>query len=75
MLMYDNQFNQRKDGEFLQKWEGPFQILKKYDNGTYQLQDLSGKVNRTRVNKWCLKPYFQRFEANIDKGFRSLGSP
>ena len=54
---------------FLHKWEGSFQILKKFDNGSYQLQDLSGKVHCTRVNGWTLKPFFQMIEANIDKEF------
>ena len=69
MLRYDNRFDHRKDGKFLHKWEGPFGILKRYDNGSYQLQDISGKVHHTRVNGWHLKPYFQRIEASVDEGF------
>ena len=42
----------------LQGRDGPFQIIRKYDDGSYLLQDLSGKVHKTRVNGWRLKPYF-----------------
>ena len=45
VLRYDNPYDHRKDGKFFHKWEGPFHILKKYDNGSYQLLDLSGKVD------------------------------
>ena len=60
MLKYDNRFDNRKDGKFLQRWEGPFQIMRRYDNKSYLLRDMTGKVHHTRVNGWRLKPYFQR---------------
>ena len=60
VLRYDNRFDNRKDGKLLAKWEGPFLVLKRYNNGSYQLQDVEGKVHQTRVNGWRLKPYFQR---------------
>ena len=60
VLRYDNRFDNRKDGKFLAKWEGPFLVLRKYSNGSYQLQDVEGKIHHTRVNGWRLKPYFQR---------------
>ena len=44
----------------LQARDGPFEIIQKYDNGSYLLQDLSGKVHKTRVNGWRLKPYFSQ---------------
>ena len=71
MLRYDNWFDHQKDGKFLHKWEGPFLILKKYDNGSYLLQDLSGKVHRTRVNGWRLKPYIQRDEVHDYEGLQN----
>ena len=40
VLRYDNRFDYRKDGKLLAKWEGPFLILRKYANGSYQLQDV-----------------------------------
>lgn len=61
VLKYDNRFDKRKDGKFLAKWEGPFLVLQKYSNGSYQLlQDVEGKILHRRVNGWRLKPYFQR---------------
>ena len=42
----------------LQGRDGPFQIIQKYDNGSYLLHDWLGKVHHTRVNGWRLKPYF-----------------
>ena len=37
--------------------------MKRYENGSYKLQDVDGKIHETRVNVWRLKPYFLRFEA------------
>ena len=37
--------------------------MKQYENGNYKLQDVNGKIHKTRVNGWRLKPYFLRFEA------------
>ncbi|MCO5561165.1 hypothetical protein L7F22_014786 [Adiantum nelumboides] len=63
VLCYDNRFDTRKDKKFMLRWEGPYIIRKKYTNGSYRLQDISGKLHKTRVNGWRLKPYFQRFDA------------
>ena len=38
-------------------------MVKWYVNESYKLQDVNGKVHKTRVNGWRLKPYFLRFEA------------
>ena len=62
VLRYDNRFDNRKDKKFMPRWEGPYLILKKHSNGSYRLRDVSGKVHKTRVNGWRLKPYFQRFD-------------
>ena len=62
VLRYDNRFDTRKDKKFMPRWEGPYLILKKHSNGSYRLRDISGKVHKTRVNGWRLKPYFQRFD-------------
>ena len=40
-----------------------FQIVKWYEKDSYKLQDVNGKVYKTRVNGWRLKSYFVRFEA------------
>ena len=69
VLCYDNRFDHKKDGKFLQRWEGPFQIITKFDNGSYHLQDITCKVHTTRVNGWRLKPYFQRIEMPITEEF------
>ncbi|MCO5587349.1 hypothetical protein L7F22_041298 [Adiantum nelumboides] len=65
VLRYDNRFDNRKDNKFLSRWEGPFLIRKKYSNGSYQLQEINGKLHKTRVNGWRLKPYFQRFDSEL----------
>ena len=44
----------------LQGRDGPFEIIQKYDNGSYLLQDLSSMANKTRVHGWQLKPYFSQ---------------
>ena len=38
-------------------------MVKWYENGSYKLQDVDGKIHETRVNGWRLKPYFLRLEA------------
>ncbi|MCO5598216.1 hypothetical protein L7F22_052308 [Adiantum nelumboides] len=50
VLRYDNHFDTRKDKKFMARWEGPFLVYKKYTNGSYRLQDISGKLHKTRVN-------------------------
>ncbi|MCO5553797.1 hypothetical protein L7F22_007323 [Adiantum nelumboides] len=65
VLRYDNRFDNRKDKKFLSRWEGPFLIRKKYSNGSYQLQEINGRLHKTRVNGWRLKPYFQRFDSEL----------
>ncbi|MCO5557833.1 hypothetical protein L7F22_011405 [Adiantum nelumboides] len=50
VLRYDNRFNNRKDKKFLSRWEGPFLIRKKYSNGSYQLQEINGRLHKTWVN-------------------------
>ncbi|MCO5587491.1 hypothetical protein L7F22_041440 [Adiantum nelumboides] len=65
VLCYDNRFDNKKDKKFLSRWEGPFLIRKKYSNGSYQLQEINGRLHKTRVNGWKLKPYFQRFDSEL----------
>lgn len=68
VLRYDNRFDTRKDGKFLYRWEGPFLVTKKFKNGSYRLQDIDGKVHRTRTNGWRLKPYHIRIRSAQDQG-------
>ncbi|MCO5603242.1 hypothetical protein L7F22_057390 [Adiantum nelumboides] len=65
VLCYDNRFDARKDRKFMSWWEGPYVIRRKYTNGSYRLEDIGGKLHKTRVNGWRLKPYFQRFDAKV----------
>ncbi|MCO5577618.1 hypothetical protein L7F22_031449 [Adiantum nelumboides] len=65
VLRYDNRFDTRKNKKFMSRWKGPHVIRKRYTNGSYRLQDISGKLHKTRVNGWRLKPYFQRFDAEV----------
>ncbi|MCO5555608.1 hypothetical protein L7F22_009153 [Adiantum nelumboides] len=65
VLRYDNRFDNRKDKMFLSRWEGPFLIRNKYSNGSYQLQEINGRLHKTWVNDWRLKPYFQRFDSEL----------
>ena len=60
VLRYDSRLDHRQDKKFLPRWEGPFIIYRKYKNGSYHLQDLSGKLHKTRANGWRLKPYLIR---------------
>ena len=60
VLRYDNRFDNRKDGKFSPHWEGPFKVVDKFSNGYYQLMGISGKVHKTWVNGWRLKPYHPR---------------
>ena len=57
-LRYNNRFDYIKSDKFVPHWEGPFKVLEKFNNGSYQLMDASGTLHKTRVNGWRLKPYF-----------------
>ena len=52
VLRYNNRFNYNKSDKFVPHWEGPFKVLEKFDNGSYQLMDASGALHKTRVNGW-----------------------
>ena len=60
VLRYNNRFDYNKSDKFVPHWEGPFKVLEKFSNGSYQLIDASGKLHATRVNGWRLKPYFSQ---------------
>ena len=48
----DNRFDYNKSDKFSPHWEGPFKVLERFANGSYQLVDMSGKQHQTRVNGW-----------------------
>ena len=60
MLRYNNRFDYNMSDKFVPHWEGPFRVLEKFDNGSYQLMDTTGELHKTRVNGWRLKPYFSQ---------------
>ncbi|MCO5614658.1 hypothetical protein L7F22_068942 [Adiantum nelumboides] len=60
VLRYDNKFDHKKNGKFVPYWEGPFKVVKIFDNGSYQLINTTGKPHKTRVNGWRLKLYFSQ---------------
>ncbi|MCO5607624.1 hypothetical protein L7F22_061821 [Adiantum nelumboides] len=80
VLKYDNRLDRRKNGKFLLKWEGPFVVIQRFSNGSYQLGDLDGKVHHTLVNDWRLKAYHCRLsqpyagEINAEDGSEESSS-
>ncbi|MCO5594732.1 hypothetical protein L7F22_048765 [Adiantum nelumboides] len=59
VMRYDRRLDLSHIKKFLQRWEGPYVIFKKFKKGSYRLQDLSGKVHKYPVNGWKLKEFFQ----------------
>ncbi|MCO5603894.1 hypothetical protein L7F22_058048 [Adiantum nelumboides] len=62
VMRYDSRLDLSHSKKFFQRWEGPYVIFKKFKNGSYQLQDLSGKIHKYPVNGWRLKEFFQRIQ-------------
>ena len=60
VMHYNNRFDFNKSNKFVPHWEGPFKVLEKFGNGSYQLMDAIGELHKTRVNGWRLKPYFSQ---------------
>ena len=60
VLRYDNRLDNEHGAKFQKRWEGPFFIFQKFKNGSYRLEDLSGRVHKTPVNGWRLKPCLRR---------------
>ncbi|MCO5595120.1 hypothetical protein L7F22_049158 [Adiantum nelumboides] len=59
VMRYDSRLDLSHSKKFLQRWEGPYVIFKKFKNGSYRLQDLSGNIHKYPVNGWRLKEFFQ----------------
>ncbi|MCO5591334.1 hypothetical protein L7F22_045316 [Adiantum nelumboides] len=59
VMRYDSRLDLSHSKKFLERWEGPYVIFKKFKNGSYRLQDLSGKIHKYPVNGWRLKEFFQ----------------
>ncbi|MCO5564616.1 hypothetical protein L7F22_018281 [Adiantum nelumboides] len=62
VMRYDSRLDLSHSKKFLQRWEGPYVIFKKFKNGSYRLQDLSSKIHKYPVNGWTLKEFFQRIQ-------------
>ncbi|MCO5547440.1 hypothetical protein L7F22_000889 [Adiantum nelumboides] len=60
VLRYDNRFDYKWDDKFMPHWEGPYKVSEVFSNGSYKLMDATGKLLRTPVNGWRLKPYFSQ---------------
>ena len=73
VLRYESHLVDCYDAKLSPWWEGLFVVYHRYQNGSYQLQDLSRKLHRTRVNGWRLKPYFSRMEPRSQEGGNNLG--
>ncbi|MCO5566817.1 hypothetical protein L7F22_020498 [Adiantum nelumboides] len=52
--------------KFQIKWLGPFLVLDRFPNGTYQLADLNGTPHKARVNGYRLKKYYARLMVVIE---------
>lgn len=48
ILRYNNTFDYNKSDKFVLHWERPFKVIKKFDNGSYQLMDAFGTLHKTR---------------------------
>ncbi|MCO5597171.1 hypothetical protein L7F22_051247 [Adiantum nelumboides] len=62
VMRYDSRLDLSHSKKFLQRWEGPYVIFKKFKNVSYRLQDLSDKIHKYPVNGWRLKEFFQRIQ-------------
>ena len=56
VMRYNNRFDYNKSDKFVPHWEGPFKVLEKFGNGSYQLMGATGELHKTKINGWRLKP-------------------
>ncbi|MCO5610704.1 hypothetical protein L7F22_064945 [Adiantum nelumboides] len=66
VMRYDSRLDLSHSKKFLQRWESPYVIFKKFKNESYRLEDLSGKVHKYPVNGWRLKEFFRHIQP-LDK--------
>ncbi|MCO5599623.1 hypothetical protein L7F22_053729 [Adiantum nelumboides] len=59
VMRYDSRLDLSHKKNFLQRWEGPYVIFKKFKNESYRLKDISSKVHKYPTNGWRLKEFFQ----------------
>ena len=60
VLRYNRNLDKTFQKKFQVKWEGPFRVAESFANGTYQLENLDGTLNESRVNGMRLKIYHER---------------
>ena len=60
VMRYNNALDSTFQTKFKARWEGPFMIHEVYNNGSYLLKDMDGKVHQERVNGLRLQPYTTR---------------
>ncbi|MCO5611042.1 hypothetical protein L7F22_065292 [Adiantum nelumboides] len=58
VLRYNSKLDSTFQKKFQIKWQGPFLVLDRFPNGTYQLADLNGTLHKARVNGYRLKKYY-----------------
>ncbi|MCO5608154.1 hypothetical protein L7F22_062360 [Adiantum nelumboides] len=69
VLRYNSKLDRTFQKKFQIKWQGPFLVLNRFPNGTYQLADLNGTLHKARVNGYRLKKYYARLMAVIEDEF------
>ncbi|MCO5603301.1 hypothetical protein L7F22_057450 [Adiantum nelumboides] len=66
VLRYNSKLDSTFQKKFQIKWQGPFLVLDRFPNGTYQLADLNGTLHKARVNGYRLKKYYARLMVVIE---------
>ncbi|MCO5550143.1 hypothetical protein L7F22_003624 [Adiantum nelumboides] len=67
VLRYNSKLDSTFQKKFQIKWQGPFLVLDRFPNGTYQLADLNGTLHKARVNGYYrLKKYYARLMVVIE---------
>ena len=61
ILRYNNRFDYNKKDKFVPHWEGPFKVMEKFDNGSYQLMDASGVLHKQGLMDGNLSHTSHRF--------------
>ena len=67
VLRYDNRYDNVKGRKFEPRWEGPYEVVRRYANGSYRLKNITGKIHKTRVNGWRLKLYHCKVKVDLMK--------
>ncbi|MCO5566642.1 hypothetical protein L7F22_020319 [Adiantum nelumboides] len=66
VLRYNSKLDSTIQKKFQIRWQGPFLVLDRFPNGTYQLVDLNGTLHKARVNGYRLKKYYARLMVVIE---------